>query len=130
MGQPFCERCEQAVHSLEEWKQHGEGKCEWSHVTPSAPRTLSEGFAANHIPADWIKAGDKLRIKTDPDKGVTITRGTPIEKLPTTVTGWRNLIGWDWPLSTLDSAKPAIIEAKINELVDRINAMNELPRLA
>lgn len=34
MGQPFCERCVKPVYLLEEWKNHGEGKC---GLPPSGP---------------------------------------------------------------------------------------------
>lgn len=75
------------------------------HVTPNAPRTLSEKV----IPADWLRPGEKLSIKTNPGEGVRITRGTPIERLPEGTMG-----------------SETIVIDKINELIDRVNRINQL----
>ena len=72
---------------------------ETKHVSPAAPRTLTENplnpfiLMANESRESWV--------------GPCITRGIPIEKLPEGTMG-----------------SETIVIGKINELIDRINAMN------
>lgn len=68
------------------------------HVSPDAPRQLND---------DPYSRGWKVTQK------VTLTRGVPIEKLP------------DYPNANVPQT--AII-ARLNEIIERLNAMNEVSR--
>ncbi len=70
---------------------------ETKHVTPSAPRTLSDKPESL---IDLLKKGGDGHFK--------VTRGTPILKCPPQGAEWESLVN------------------KLNEIIDAINKLNEL----
>lgn len=86
------------------------GKCAWGHVQPDAPQQVPVEF-------DFVRLGEKSKI----------TRGTPIEKLPdrSDRDGWTELLGNRESYMRGETFEDVLL-AKLNELIARINAMNEV----
>lgn len=75
------------------------------HVTPNAPRTLSDKPISL---MDAIRKGGSGSFR--------LTRGTPIERIP-----------FPESMSVIRSPSEETLVDKLNEVIDRINAMNEVP---